>query len=176
MQSPPFPSTNHLAPRYAISSIPQYKSFSSSLCNLLHSTITSSLLGPNLSCRRNHNPLLWLCPLRPTWPPAHPLHLINLRIVLSPEQAHPIWVFLNVTVLEGGVINTSSKPQAGGTPLVGCPWMLIQYIRSYPPYQRPFLFPHPEDAPCRGDSDPLITCKNCVTNNINWYKQNYKGI
>ena len=29
--------TNHLAPRYAISSIPQYKSCSSSLCNLLHS-------------------------------------------------------------------------------------------------------------------------------------------
>ena len=48
MQSPPFPSTNHLAPRYAISSIPQYKSFSSSLCNLLHSPVTSSLLGPNI--------------------------------------------------------------------------------------------------------------------------------
>ena len=48
MQSPPFPSTNHLAPRYAISSIPQYKSFSSSLCNLLHSPVISSLLGPNI--------------------------------------------------------------------------------------------------------------------------------
>ena len=29
----------------------QYKSFSSSLCNLLHSTVTSSLLGPNTKVR-----------------------------------------------------------------------------------------------------------------------------
>ena len=35
--------------------------------------------------------------------------------------------------------------------------LLIQYIRSYPPYRRPFLHPQPEDAPCRGDRDPLIT-------------------
>ena len=39
---------NSVCPRYAISSIPQYKSFSSSLCNLLHSPVTSSLLGPNI--------------------------------------------------------------------------------------------------------------------------------
>ena len=26
-----------------------------------------------------------------------------------------------------------------------------------PPYRRPFLHPQPEDAPCRGDRDPLIT-------------------
>jgi hypothetical protein len=26
------------------------------------------------------------------------------------------------------------NPQAGGPPLVGCPRLLIQYIRSYPPY------------------------------------------
>ena len=42
-------------------------------------------------------------------------------------------------------------PQAGGTPLVVCPRLLIQYIR------RPFLHPQPEDAPCRGDTGPLIT-------------------
>ena len=28
------------------------------------------------------------------------------------------------------------QPQAGGPPLVGCPRLLIQYIRSYPPYLR----------------------------------------
>jgi hypothetical protein len=33
----------------------------------------------------------------------------------------------------------------------------IQYIRSYPPYWRPFLHPQPEDAPCRSDRDPRIT-------------------
>ena len=48
-------------------------------------------------------------------------------------------------------------PQAGGPPLVGCPRLLIQYIRSHPPYRRPFLHPQPEDAPCRGDRDPLTT-------------------
>jgi hypothetical protein len=48
-------------------------------------------------------------------------------------------------------------PQAGGTPPVGCPRQLTQYIRSYPPYWRPFLHPQPEDAPCRGDRNPLIT-------------------
>jgi hypothetical protein len=26
------------------------------------------------------------------------------------------------------------KPQAGGPPTVGCQRLLIQYIRSYPPY------------------------------------------
>ena len=31
----------------------------------------------------------------------------------------------------------------------------MQFIHSYPPYRRPFLYPQPEDAPCRGDRDPL---------------------
>ena len=48
-------------------------------------------------------------------------------------------------------------PQAGGPPFVGCPRLLIQFIHSYPPYWRPFLHPQPEDAPCRGDREPVIT-------------------
>ena len=32
-----------------------------------------------------------------------------------------------------GVVSTLPNPQAGGPPLVGCPRLLIQYIRSYPP-------------------------------------------
>jgi hypothetical protein len=59
--------------------------------------------------------------------------------------------------LLGGVVSTSPKPQAGGPPLVGCPRLLIQYIRSYHPYLRPFLHSQPENTPCRGDRDPLIT-------------------
>ena len=42
-------------------------------------------------------------------------------------------------------------PQAEGPPLIGCPRQLIQFIHSYPPYQRPFLYPQPEDEPCRRD-------------------------
>jgi hypothetical protein len=32
-----------------------------------------------------------------------------------------------------------AQPQAGGPPLVSCPRLLIQYIRSYPPYPEEFL-------------------------------------
>jgi len=59
-------------------------------------------------------------------------------------------VFLNIIVLEEGVVSTLPTPQAGGPSLVGCPRLLIQFIRSYPPYRRPFLYPQPEDASCRG--------------------------
>jgi len=49
------------------------------------------------------------------------------------------------------------NPQAGCPPLVGCPRLLNQYICSYPPYWRLFLHLQPEDMPCCGDGDPLIT-------------------
>ena len=93
----------------------------------------------------------------PTKTPYAPLFspTFYLRIVLSPEQASRMYVFLNISVLQGGVVSTSPNPQAGGPLLVGCPLLFIQFIRSYPPYRRPFLCPQPEDAPCRGDRDPL---------------------
>jgi hypothetical protein len=49
----------------------------------------------------------------------------------------------------------SPNPQAGGSPLVGCPLLLIQYIRSFHLYRRPFLQPQPEDAPRRGNRTPF---------------------
>ena len=55
------------------------------------------------------------------------------------------------------MLETRPTPKAGGPPLFAGPPLLIQYIRSYPPYWRPFLHPQPEDVPCRGDRDPLIT-------------------
>jgi len=81
--------------------------------------------------------------------------VVYLRIVLSPEQVSRLWLFLNISVLQERVVSTSPNPQAGGPPLVGCPWLLIQFICSYPPYRGPFLYPQPEDAPCHGDRDPL---------------------
>ena len=77
------------------------------------------------------------------------------RIVLAPKEASFLQVFLNMNVLQGGVVSTSLNHQAGGPPLVGCPRLLIQSIRSYPPQSRLFLYPQPEDSPCRGDTDPL---------------------
>jgi len=97
-----------------------------------------------------HLPLYsaWCLPKKHS--PPHPLHpsrgVVYLRIVLSPEEASYMWVFFfNRAVLQG----------ARGPPLVGCPPLLIQFIRSYPPCCRPLLYPQPEDAPCRGDRDPL---------------------
>ena len=73
------------------------------------------------------------------------------------QRKHLAYVFRKKGFLRRGVVSTSPKPQAGGPPRVGCPRLLIQYIRSYPPNWRPFLHLQPEDAPCRGDRDPLIT-------------------
>ena len=94
---------------------------------------------------------------RNTPPPGDPSGgVFYLRIVLSPEEASRPWVFINRIFLRGWVVSASPNPQAGGPPLVGCPPLLIQFIRSYPPYRRPFLHPQPEDAPWRGDRDPQI--------------------
>ena len=57
--------------------------------------------------------------------------------------------------LQGGVVSTLPNPQAGRPPLIGCPRPFIQFIRSYLPYQRPFLYRQPEDTSCHGDRDPL---------------------
>jgi hypothetical protein len=62
-------------------------------------------------------------------------------------------------VLPRGIVSSSPNPQAGGPPLVGCPRLLIPFIRSYPPHQRTFLHLQLEDAPCRGDRDPLTWVK-----------------
>ena len=74
--------------------------------------------------------------------------------------------FITEIFSRGGVVSASPNPQAGGPPLVGCPHLLIQFIRSYPPYRRPFLHPQPEDAPCRGESDPQTPIKIVISHII----------
>ena len=52
-------------------------------------------------------------------PPGDPSGgVVYHRIVLSPEQASHMWMFLNISVLQGGVVSTLPKPQAGGPPQV----------------------------------------------------------
>ena len=64
-------------------------------------------------------------------PPGDPSGgVVYLRIVLSPEEASCLQVFLNMNVLQGRVVSTSPNPQAGGPPLVSCPRLLIQFIRT----------------------------------------------
>ena len=107
-------------------------------------------------------------------PPGEPSGgVVYLRIVLSPEQASHLWLFLNNVFLQGGLVSTSPKPQAGGPPIVGFPRLLIEFIRIYPPYRRPFLYPQPEDAPCRGDRDPLHSNNNNNNNNYYYYYYYY---
>jgi hypothetical protein len=60
-------------------------------------------------------------------------------VQLPPFLIHPVprlcVVFRNkYLVLWGRVVSPPSNPQAGGPPTAGCPRLLIQYIRSYPPY------------------------------------------
>ena len=55
------------------------------------------------------------------------------------------WWFVTVKICF-----VSPNPRAGGPPLVACPLLRIQYIRSYPPYWRPFLHPQIKNSPCRG--------------------------
>jgi hypothetical protein len=64
--------------------------------------------------------------------------------------------FVTRDFLWSGVVSTSPNPQARGPFFVGCLHLLIQYIRSYTPYWRPFLHLQPEDTPCLGDRDSLI--------------------
>ena len=115
---------------------------------------------PVLSCASSiqslpHSPLPADPPYIPRTKPLVPSPLLS-------RTALPIQVTDNCSCLatkpgfRWGIVSISPNLQARGPPLVGCPRMLFQYIRSYPPYWRPFLHPKLEDTPCRGDRDPLF--------------------
>jgi len=72
-------------------------------------------------------------------------------------EAYSLSVSQNDTFSRRGAASTSLNLQAGEPPFFGFPRQPIKYIRNYPPYLRPSLRPQPQDAPCRGDRDPLIT-------------------
>jgi hypothetical protein len=66
-------------------------------------------------------------PIRATCPAHLILDFTTRTICLSTCEYYLTWVFT------GRVVSTSPNPQAGGPPLFGCPRLLIQFIRSYPP-------------------------------------------
>jgi hypothetical protein len=91
----------------------------------------------------------------------HPTISCPFSIALVvPEDQPRSEVHLSVSCLcqflRWGVVSTSPNLQAGGSHLVGCPWLRIQYIRSYPRCWRPLLHTRSEDALCHGARDPLI--------------------
>jgi hypothetical protein len=64
----------------------------------------------------------------------------------------PFVTFRNMFLfLRWGVVSPPPNPQAGGPPLVGCPRLLIQYIRSYPPCLEAFSM-------FELHGDPLFVC------------------
>ena len=90
--------------------------------------------GPHIPCTRTHVPF--------------PLLKLYQRIILSPRQ---LCLFCNKVSFYGEELSAPRPtPKLEDHPLVGCPWLLIQNIHSYPLYQRPFLRLRPEDTPCCG--------------------------
>jgi hypothetical protein len=87
----------------------QYRSLSSSLCSFLHSRGLSSLLSPNY-------------PLLTSYQTDRPHQRFCGRV---PNM---------VGSYGEEFFSNSPNSQVRGHPLVGCPRMLIQCIRSYPPY------------------------------------------
>ena len=81
---------------------------------------------------------------------------------MSPEEASRPCVILNNFFHGEDWLAPRPTPEAGGPPLVGSPRLLIRFIRSYPPYRRPFLHPQPKDAPCRGDRYPQTQSINFI--------------
>jgi hypothetical protein len=93
-----------------------------------------------------------------------PFSLLRPYQSISLGSRLSVWTFCNKITFLRWVVSTSPNPPDGGPPLVGCPRLLIQYIHSYPSYRRPSLHLQPEDAPCRGDRDPLIA--SVTTSNL----------
>ena len=89
--------------------------------------------------------------------PQPPLSWVRSYQNISPGPRFLCEQFVTRYFLRWWVFSTLPKPQIKGPPIVCCPRLLIQYIRSYPAYWRPFLHVQTEDGPCRGDMDPLIT-------------------
>ena len=96
-------------------------------------------------------PLETLPPRRSEWGSSLPPDCF-----VSTGSISPCEYFLTM-FFYGEVLAPRPTPKLKDHPSSACLRLLIQYIRSYPPYRRSFLHPQSEDAPCRGDRDPLIT-------------------
>jgi hypothetical protein len=65
------------------------------------------------------------------------IYFPSLRSFIQEIRPGPrlLVIFCNELIfLRWGVVSHTPNPQAGGPPLVGCPPLLIRYIRSYRPY------------------------------------------
>jgi hypothetical protein len=122
----------------------EYKLWSSSLCNFLHSPATSSLLGPNILLRTLFSNTLSLCSsLSVTDQVSHPYKTTGRIMVLC------ILVFRNkYWVYAGGLLAPLSNPRLEDHPLSAVRDCLFNIFAA----GGRLLYPQPEYAPCRGDS------------------------
>ena len=132
---------------------------------------TSHLLEihPNITHPSMPRSPQWSLSLR--FPQQDPIHPLSSPIRATCPTHFILLDFITRTILGEEFRSLSSSLCARGLRLVGCPRLLIQFIRSYPPYRRPFLYPQPEDAPCRGDRDPLRHSHLCI-----WKKKGYEWL
>jgi len=77
----------------------QYKSFSSSLCNLLHSPVTSSLLGPNILLNTMFSNTLSFLSSSPI------LKLIKYKITVFNE----VYIVFHFKLKHNGMSSTKKK-------------------------------------------------------------------
>jgi hypothetical protein len=124
-----------------------YKLWSSSLCSLLQPPATSSLLGPHIFLSTQFPKAFNVCSYLSVWDQV--LHPYNLRTCVTFRNKLFLW-------WEAG--SATPSIQAGETPLLGCPRLLIQYIQSISGGR--LLHPQPEDPPCYGDRDPRIILRS----------------
>jgi hypothetical protein len=82
-----------------------------------------------------------------------PISLLRPYQSIGPGPRLCLWIFRNKDTFSRWGVSPTPNPQAGGPLFVCCQRLLIQYIRSYSPYWRPFLHLQPEHAPCCGDRD-----------------------
>jgi hypothetical protein len=70
----------------------------------------------------------------------------------------PLWIMRNMFKFSRwGVVSTSPTPKLEDHPLLAVRDRLFNIFAATLRIWRPFLHPQPEDAPCRGDRDPLTT-------------------
>ena len=72
-------------------------------------------------------------------------------LFLCPEQTSRMCVFLNKVFYREGLLALRPTPKLEDYPSLAARDRLFNLFACYPPYRRPFLYPQPEDAPCRGD-------------------------
>jgi hypothetical protein len=93
--------------------------------------------------RVRHRSLSWASRIQST--PPKPIsisctkshvHIPVLRLcqVIRPVPRLCVVIRNKYWILRGMVVSPTPNPQAGGPPTVGCPRLIIQHIRSYPPY------------------------------------------